>query len=134
MELIMGELTNMKTTTTIDEQTKVIDVLKTEPHHVTVKEIVEKIGDSDMNTKRIGKWLASESDKLGVHVAKKYGVNRYKIGKTIDSTTNNILKMSDVSVLREVFAEIRNAGINVEDIITRIKDRKTRELEVIKSL
>lgn len=124
----------MKTTTTIDEQTKVIDVLKTEPHHVTVKEIVEKIGDSDMNTKRIGKWLAAESDKLGVHVTKKYGVNRYKIGIAVNNATNHMVKMTDASVLREVFAEIRNAGVDVESIITRIKDRKTRELETLKSL
>lgn len=124
----------MKTTTTIDEQTKVIDVLKTEPHHVTVKEIVEKIGDSDMNTKRIGKWLASESDKLGVHVTKKYGVNRYKIGRTVNSVTNNLSKIPDISVLHEVFAEIKNTGVNVEDIISRIRERKTRELDIIRSL
>ncbi len=130
----MGEVTTMKTTTTEEEQTKVIDVLKTEPHHVTVKEIVEKIGDNDMNTKRIGKWLASESDKLGVHVTKKYGVNRYKIGRAVNNVTNNLSKITDATVLREVFAEIRNAGVDVESIITRIKERKTRELETLKSL
>lgn len=130
----MGEVNNMKTTTTIDEQEKVIDALRNEPHHVTVKEIVEKIGNGDMNTKRIGKWLASESSKLGVHVTKKYGVNRYKIGHAVNNVTNNLSKMTDVTVLHEVFAEIRNAGVNVEDIITRIKDRKTRELETLKNL
>lgn len=118
----------MKSNTTELEQTKVMDVLRQEPGFMTIKEIVEKAGNSDMNAKRIGKWLSAESDTLGVRVTKKYGLNRYKFGEVKG------VSISEPSVLHEVFTEIRNAGVDVESIITRIKDRKMKELETLKSL
>lgn len=118
----------MKSNTTEIEQTKVMDVLRQEPGFMTIKEIVEKAGNSDMNAKRIGKWLSAESGKLGIRVTKKYGLNRYRLGEVKG------VNIPEPSVLQEIFAEIRNAGVNVEDIITRIRDKKVKELEMLKSL